>query len=42
LAYVDQGYGGEQFAEAAAAHDISLEVIKLAEAKRGMVLLWRR
>ena len=42
LAYVDQGYTGDAPAQAAAAHDIQLEVIKLAEAKRGFVLLPRR
>ena len=42
LAYVDQGYTGKKAAEAAAAHSIALEVVKLAEAKRGFVLLPRR
>jgi transposase len=42
LAYVDQGYTGERPAEAAAAHGIALEVVKLPEAKRGFVLLPRR
>jgi transposase len=42
LAYVDQGYTGERPAEAAGAHNIALEVIKLPEAKRGFVLLPRR
>src|SRR5919206_4389185 len=42
LAYVDQGYTGETPAEAAKAHGISLEVVKLPEAKRGFVLLPRR
>ena len=42
LAYVDQGYTGETPAAAAAAHGIQLEVVKLAEAKRGFVLLPRR
>ena len=42
LAYVDQGYTGKKAAEAAAAHGITLEVVKLAEAKRGFVLLPRR
>src|SRR5215204_4411807 len=42
LAYVDQGYTGERPAEAAAAHGIRLEVVKLPEAKRGFVLLPRR
>ena len=42
LAYVDQGYTGKKAAEAAAAHGLALEVVKLAEAKRGFVLLPRR
>jgi transposase len=42
LAYVDQGYTGEATADAAAAHGITLEVVKLPEAKRGFVLLPRR
>ena len=42
LAYVDQGYTGRKAAQAAAKHRINLEVVKLAEAKRGFVLLPRR
>lgn len=45
LAYVDQGYTGEEPAEAAAAQGIQLEVVKLSEAngpRRGFVLLPRR
>jgi transposase len=42
LAYVDQGYTGEQPAADAAAHGIRLEVVKLPEARRGFVLLPRR
>ena len=42
LAYVDQGYTGEKSAADAAEHGIELEVVKLAEAKRGFVLLPRR
>ena len=42
LAYVDQGYTGEQAADAAQADGIRLEVVKLPEAKRGFVLLPRR
>jgi transposase len=42
LAYVDQGYTGEQPAADAAAHGIQLEVVKLPEAKRGFVLLPKR
>lgn len=42
LAFVDQGYTGEQPAQDAAAHGIQLEVVKLPEAKKGFVLLPRR
>jgi transposase len=42
IAYVDQGYTGENAAEAAEAHGIKLEVVKLPTAKRGFVLLPRR
>ncbi len=42
VAFVGQGYTGEQAANEAAAHGIRLEVIKLPEAKRGFVLLPRR
>jgi len=42
LAYVDQGYTGEEAFDAAAGHGIILEVVKLSEAKRGFVLLPRR
>jgi transposase len=42
VAFVDQGYTGEQPAEAAAAHGMRLEVVKLPEAKKGFVLLPRR
>ncbi|SKA93389.1 Transposase, partial [Prosthecobacter debontii] len=42
LAYVDQGYTGEQPAEAAQTEGIRLEVVKLQEAKKGFVLLPRR
>jgi transposase len=42
LAYVDQGYTGQSAADAAAAQGIQLEVVKLATAKRGFVLLPRR
>lgn len=41
-AFVDQGYTGEAAAQAAARHDVALEVVKLPEAKRGFVLLPRR
>lgn len=42
VAFVDQGYTGSTPAEDAAARGIRLEVVKLAEAKRGFVLLPRR
>jgi transposase len=42
LAYVDQGYTGEEPAEAARKQEIELAVVKLPEAKRGFVLLPRR
>jgi transposase len=42
LAFVDQGYTGEETAHAAAQHGIALEVVKHTEAKRGFVLLPRR
>jgi len=42
LAFVDQGYTGETAAEEAKAHGMRLEVVKLAEAKKGFVLLPRR
>ncbi len=42
LAWVDQGYTGDQAAQTAAARGIKLEVVKLPEAKRGFVLLPRR
>ena len=42
VAFVDQGYTGEDPAAAAAAHGLQLEVVKLSEAKRGFVLLPRR
>lgn len=42
LAYVDQGYTGEQPKQDAQKHGIELEVIKMPEAKRGFVLLPRR
>jgi transposase len=42
VAFVDQGYTGDEAAEAAATHGIRLEVIKLPEAKKGFVLLPRR
>jgi transposase len=42
IAYVDQGYTGENAADAAEGHGIKLEVVKLPTAKRGFVLLPRR
>ena len=42
LAYVDQGYTGDDPARDAEAHGIRLEVVKHAEAKKGFVLLPRR
>jgi transposase len=42
IAFVDQGYTGENAADAAAEHGIKLEVVKLPTAKRGFVLLTRR
>ena len=42
VAFVDQGYTGDEPAAEAAAHGIRLEVVKLPEAKRGFVLLPRR
>jgi transposase len=42
LAYVDQGYTGEEATAAAARQGIRLEVIKHSEAKRGFLLLPRR
>jgi transposase len=42
VAFVDQGYTGDQPAEAAQRQGMQLEVIKLPEAKKGFVLLPRR
>lgn len=42
LAWVDQGYTGENAAQAAEKHGVRLEVVKHTEAKRGFVLLPRR
>ena len=42
LAYVDQGYTGDRPAADAEAHGITLEVVKLPDAKHGFVLLPRR
>jgi transposase len=42
VAFVDQGYTGDQPAQAAAANGIQLDVVKLPEAKHDFVLLPRR
>lgn len=42
LAFVDQGYTGDQPAGEAANHGIQLEVVRLPEARKGFVLLPRR
>ena len=42
LAFVDQGYTGEDAAQQGSAHGIRLEVVKHTEAKKGFVLLPRR
>ena len=42
VAFVDQGYTGQEPAAQAAEHGIRLEVVKLQEAQRGLVLLPRR
>jgi len=42
LAYVDQGYTGEVPRQAAATYGMALEVVKLPDVKRGVVLLPRR
>ena len=42
LAFVDQGYTGEEPAQEALAQGMRLEVVRLPEAKRGFVLLPRR
>jgi len=42
VAFVDQGYTGEDAAQAAADHGIQLEVVKLPDARKGFVLLPRR
>jgi transposase len=42
IVYVAQDYTGARAADAAAMHGITLEVIKLPEAKHGFVLLPRR
>lgn len=42
VAFVDQGYTGDNAESDAADHEIHLDVVKLPEAKRGFVLLPRR
>ncbi len=42
IAFVDQGYTGDQPAQEAQAQGLQLEVVKLPEAKKGFVLLPRR
>jgi transposase len=42
VAYVDQGYSSQEAVDAAQAYGIRLEVVKLAEAKHGFVLLPHR
>ena len=42
MAFVDQGYTGDEPLKAAAEQGIRLEVVKLPEAKKGFVLLPRR
>jgi transposase len=42
VAFVDQGYTGDEPAQAAQAEGMRLEVIKLPEAKKGFILLPRR
>jgi transposase len=42
VAFVDQGYTGEDPAQAAQAEGLRLEVVKLPEAKKGFILLPRR
>jgi transposase len=42
VAFVDQGYSGQQAQDDAAQHGIRLEVVKLPDAKLGFVLLPRR
>lgn len=42
VAFVDQGYTGEDAAQAAHKHGIELIVVKLSEAKKGFVLLPKR
>lgn len=42
VAFVDQGYTGEEVAAEAQAQGVRLEVVRLPEARKGFVLLPRR
>lgn len=42
VAFVDQGYTGEEAAQAAESEGIELQVVQLPSAKKGFVLLPRR
>ena len=42
IAFADQGYSGQQAADDAASQGIQLQIVKLADAKHGFVLLPRR
>ncbi|MCA9882829.1 MAG: IS5 family transposase [Anaerolineaceae bacterium] len=42
VAFVDQGYTGEEAQQAAQTHGLSLKVVKLPSAKKGFILLPRR
>lgn len=42
LAWADRGYTGEEPRQQASEHGIALQIVKLAEAKKGFVLLRRR
>lgn len=42
MAFVDQGYNGDEPQQQAATHGLHLEVVKLPSAKNGFVLLPRR
>jgi transposase len=42
VAFVDQGYSGEDAEDAAYGHDIHLQMVKLPRARKGFVLLPRR
>lgn len=42
IVFVDMGYTGEKAAQAAEAYGIRLKVVKMAEARKGFVLLSRR